>query len=71
MSDVICPNCKHSIDLHNEWNCTYSFEKAHECHCGWTRALIQMAHERDEALKILNRPDVQKYLAWWNANQND
>lgn len=69
--DLICPNCGHPLAVHNAFNCTYAFERVNECHCGWGKELIRVTHERDEALKILNRPDVQQYLAWWNSTRND
>jgi hypothetical protein len=84
MNQIIC-ECGHPLLVHNQFNCTYAFEKENECHCAlgketiiaryWAKKEYQRAlkaeYERDEVKKLLNRPDVQYYLSWWNANRND
>ena len=52
---LICPSCGHSINVHNAFNCTFAFEKEHECHCGWGRALITATHERDDIKMELDK----------------
>jgi hypothetical protein len=77
--------CGHRFNVHNQFNCTFAFEKEHECHCPLGRDTIEARYwakreclravkaeqERDEAKRVLNRKDVQYYLGWWNANRND
>lgn len=74
---IIC-KCGHSVEVHNQFNCTFAFEKENECRCPLGKETViarywarRMSKERDEAKKILDRSDVQHYLAWWNANRND
>jgi hypothetical protein len=75
---IICDHCGHPVAIHNRFNCTYALEKENECRCPLGKETIIARHwankEHQRALKaekILNRKDVQNYLAWWNANRND
>jgi hypothetical protein len=78
LDNQICQYCKHPFALHNQYNCTYAFEKHDECMCGANRQLLEArywarfyysAYSRLKCL--LDRPDIQYYIAWWNANRND
>jgi hypothetical protein len=73
-----CAVCGHPFNVHNLFNCTFAFEKVNECSCALGRATLEARYwakhykgERDAMKRVLDRPDVQSYLAWWNATRND
>lgn len=73
---IICA-CGHPLEVHNQFNCTFAFEKEHECHCPLGKETIiarhwarKMAADRNEARKQAEVAikNLNYYLAWRNAN---
>ncbi len=77
MAEKIICQCGHPVEVHNLFNCTFAFEREHECHCPLGEETIiarywavKMMRERDAALKIAHEAlqKLELFLAWRNAN---
>ncbi len=76
INQITC-DCGHPVAVHNQYNCTYANETENECHCPLGKETIiaryyaRLFRSKYEKLKkLMDRPDIQQYLAWWNANHD-
>ena len=76
---IIC-ECGHPLEVHNQFNCIYAFEKEDECHCPLGKETViarywakRMSKELDKVKKELEeqKNKLNYFLSWVNANRND